>query len=86
MASLTCPFCGSRMQSERTWAQVALSTLAPAPAFPDMATQARCPSCGRLSAASDQRSSLAGHAMGPVVLVVIVIVALGFAVFALWWG
>ena len=62
MAHLSCPHCGSRIASERTWAQTAVSTLVAAPAVPDMATQVRCPRCGRLSAASDMRVDAAGQA------------------------
>jgi hypothetical protein len=55
MANLRCPHCGAEMSSERTWDQVAVSTLIAAPAVPDMATQVRCSSCGRVSAASELR-------------------------------
>ena len=55
MAHLRCPHCGADMPSERTWDQVAVSTLIAAPAVPDMATQVRCGNCGRISAASDLR-------------------------------
>jgi len=55
MAALACPHCGASIPSERTWAQVAVSSLITAPAVPDMATQVRCGSCGRVSAASDMR-------------------------------
>jgi hypothetical protein len=60
MASLKCPHCGASLPSQRTWAQVAVSTLIVAPAVPDMATQVRCDKCGRLSAASDLRHTAAG--------------------------
>jgi len=59
MASLKCPHCGASLPSQRTWAQTAVSTLIPAPAVPDMATQVRCDKCGRLSAASDLRHAAA---------------------------
>jgi hypothetical protein len=59
MASLFSPHCGSAMPSERTWAQAAVSTLITAPAVADMATQVRCSSCGRVSAASDLRHTAA---------------------------
>jgi hypothetical protein len=59
MASLHCPHCGAAMPNQRSWAEVAVSTLAPAPAVPDMATQVRCSACGRVSAASDLRCSVA---------------------------
>ena len=62
MAHLSCPHCGSRIVSERTWAQTAVSTLIAAPAVPDMATQVRCPRCGQISAASDMRVDAAGQA------------------------
>ena len=55
MATLRCPHCHSALPSQRTWAQVAVSTLMAAPAIADMATQVRCEKCGRLSAASDMR-------------------------------
>jgi len=59
MASLSCPHCGATLPSERSWAQAAVSTLIAAPAVPDMATQVRCSSCGRVSAASDLRHDVA---------------------------
>lgn len=59
MASLSCPHCGAALPSERTWAQAAVSTLVPAPAVPDMATQVRCSRCGRTSAASELRYTVA---------------------------
>ena len=59
MARLRCPHCGNPIASERTWAQAAVSTLMAAPAIPDMATQVRCASCGRVSAASDLRADAA---------------------------
>jgi len=59
MASLSCPHCGAVLPSERTWAQAAVSTLIAAPAVPDMATQVRCSSCGRISAASELRHTIA---------------------------
>ena len=55
MANLKCPHCDADLPSERTWDQVAVSTLFAAPAIPDMATQVRCGNCGRVSAASDLR-------------------------------
>jgi hypothetical protein len=59
MSSLHCPHCGASLPSSRSWSQVALSTLMPAPPVPDMATQVRCNSCGRVSAASDLRHTVA---------------------------
>jgi hypothetical protein len=59
MAHLRCPHCDADMPSERTWDQVAVSTLLAAPAVPDMATQVRCGKCGRVSAASDLRVAVA---------------------------
>lgn len=59
MASLHCPHCGASMPHQRSWAEVAVSSLVPAPAVPDMATQVRCNACGRVSAASDLRHSAA---------------------------
>lgn len=55
MSKLRCPHCGQPINSERTWAQTALSSLMAAPAIPDMATQVRCNHCGKVSAASDMR-------------------------------
>ena len=55
MASLRCPHCGATLPGARTWSQAAISTLIPAPAVPDMATQVRCDACGRVSAASELR-------------------------------
>lgn len=65
MATLKCPHCGSRIESERTWVQAAVSTLMPAPAIPDMATEVRCAECGRVSAASDLRSDTADRLAKP---------------------
>jgi hypothetical protein len=59
MASLKCPHCDAPMPDQRTWAEAALSTLIAAPAVPDMATQRRCDNCGRVSAASDLRHTVA---------------------------
>lgn len=59
MASLHCPHCGAAMPNGRSRAEVAVSTLVPAPAVPDMATQMRCNACGRVSAASDLRQAVA---------------------------
>lgn len=59
MAGLSCPNCGAALPSERTWAQAAISTLVAAPSVPDMATQVRCDRCGRVSAASEQRHTVA---------------------------
>ena len=59
MATLKCPHCGSPIPSERTWAQAAVSSLMPAPAIPDMATQVRCAKCGHVSAACDMRTDTA---------------------------
>jgi hypothetical protein len=58
MASLQCPHCGAMMPNQRSWAEAAVSTLSQAPAVPDMATQVRCSSCGRTSAASDLRHTV----------------------------
>ena len=58
MASLHCPHCGASMPNQRSWAEAAVSTLFPAPAVPDMATQVCCNACGRVSAASDLRYSV----------------------------
>jgi len=59
VTSLHCPHCDASMPAQRSWAQVAVSTLIAAPAVPDMATQVRCSKCGRLSAASDLRYAVA---------------------------
>ncbi len=59
MAFLHCPHCGAAMPKGRSWAEVAVATLVPAPAVPDMATQMRCDACGRVSAASDLRHAVA---------------------------
>jgi len=59
MASLKCPHCDAPMPNQRTWAEAALSTLMAAPAVSDMATQRRCDHCGRISAASDLRYTVA---------------------------
>ena len=59
MSTLKCPHCGSPIESGRTWAQAAVSTLMAAPAIPDMATEVRCPKCGRVSTARDVRTETA---------------------------
>jgi endogenous inhibitor of DNA gyrase (YacG/DUF329 family) len=74
MASLHCPHCGASMPNQRSWAEVAVSTLVPAPAVPDMSTQVRCNTCGRVSAASDLRYSVADR-FRPKRLVLWVLVA-----------
>lgn len=82
MAHLRCPHCGADLPSERTWDQVAVSTLIAAPAVPDMATQVRCNQCGRLSAASDLRLAVADRFTPkralPWLLVVAAVSALGW--------
>lgn len=47
------------MPDQRTWAQAAIATLNSAPAVPDMATQVRCDTCGRVSSSSDLRYCVA---------------------------
>ena len=59
MASVHCPHCGAPLPGTRTWSQAVISTLVPAPAVPDMATQVRCDACGRVSAAGDLRHTVA---------------------------
>jgi hypothetical protein len=59
MAWLKCPHCDAPMPDQRTWSEAALSTLIAAPAVADMATQRRCDNCGRVSAASDLRHTVA---------------------------
>lgn len=61
MASLLCLHCGAAMPNQRTWAQVAVSTLIAASAVPDMATQVRCSKCGRISAANELRYTVAAR-------------------------
>jgi predicted RNA-binding Zn-ribbon protein involved in translation (DUF1610 family) len=61
MAAFACPHCGNPVDAGRTWAQAAVSTLMAAPAVPDMATQVRCGTCGRVWAASDMRPGTAGN-------------------------
>jgi hypothetical protein len=58
-SSLHCPHCGATLPDRRSWSEVAISTLVPSPAVPDMATQVRCSRCGRVSAASDLRYTVA---------------------------
>jgi endogenous inhibitor of DNA gyrase (YacG/DUF329 family) len=84
MATLKCPHCGNRIESERTWAQAAVSTLIPASAIPDMATQVRCAKCGRVSAASDLRSDTADKLTKPhLALWIVGVVVVVWAVFEL---
>ena len=53
MAKMRCPKCGSDVSSEDGWAKAALSTMIPAPAISDMASQVRCPSCQVVFAQTD---------------------------------
>jgi uncharacterized C2H2 Zn-finger protein len=53
MANQECPKCGAHFSSSDDWARSALSTLVPAPAVRDMATQVRCPKCGHVFAESE---------------------------------
>ena len=53
MANQECPKCGAHFSSNDDWAKSALSTLMPAPAVRDMATQVRCPKCGHVFAESE---------------------------------
>ena len=53
MANQECPKCGAHFSSSDDWAKSALSTLMPAPAVRDMATQLRCPQCGYVFAESE---------------------------------
>ncbi len=76
MTKLKCPYCGNDVGSRRTWAQAAVSALMAAPAVPDMATQVRCPHCGRVSAASDLRPGTADRFTKPHLALWIVGVAL----------
>jgi len=55
MATSKCPRCEAVFRVGDGWAKAALSTLMPAPAVPDMATQVRCPRCGLLFADGDIR-------------------------------
>jgi hypothetical protein len=72
------------MPGERSWAQTIVATLVAAPAVPDMATQLRCPACGRVSAASDLRHVTADRFRVPMrVLLVLGVLALLWAVAAL---
>jgi hypothetical protein len=64
------------MPNQRTWAEAALSTLVAAPAVADMATQRRCDTCGRLSAASDLRYTVADRFKTPRLLLWVVAAAL----------
>lgn len=80
MSGLQCPHCGASIPDSRSWGEVALSTLMPAPAVPDMATQVRCDACGRIWAASDQRHLAADRF--PVHGVVLAALAAAVAVWA----
>ena len=53
MVKMLCPRCGSEVPTEDGWAKAELSTMIPAPAIPDMASQVRCPSCKTVFAQSD---------------------------------
>ena len=55
MATIKCPKCDSKFSADGGYAQSALSTLIPAPAVPDMATQVRCPQCQYLFAEGEVR-------------------------------
>jgi hypothetical protein len=53
-----------------------MSTLGGAPAIPDMATQRRCYNCGRVSAASDLRHTVADRFNTPRLLIWIAVAGL----------
>ena len=53
MANQECPKCGAHFSSGDDLAKAAVSTLIPAPAVRDMATQVRCPKCGYVFAESE---------------------------------
>jgi rubredoxin len=55
MATLQCPKCDYKFEADHGFAKTAVSTLIPAPAVPDMATQVRCPNCRHLFADSEVR-------------------------------
>ncbi len=55
MAKRTCPGCGRRFSEGDAFAASAVSTLIPAPAVDDLATEVRCPGCGRVVTARDDR-------------------------------
>jgi predicted RNA-binding Zn-ribbon protein involved in translation (DUF1610 family) len=82
MASLHCPHCGASLPSQRSWAEVAISTLISAPAVPDMATQMRCTSCGRMSASSSLRHAVADRFRAAQLLLAFASVV--FLAWALW--
>ena len=87
MATLKCPHCGASMPTQRTWAEIALSTVIAAPAVPDMATQSRCGTCGRVSAASELRYSGADRFEGAHILLwAVVVVLLSWALITLFSG
>ena len=79
MASLKCPHCDTPFPSQRTWAEVVMSTLGGGPAVPDMATQRRCSKCGQVSAASDLRYTVADRFVGTRAITWIAV-----AVLAVW--
>lgn len=82
MESPRCPHCGAPLPVKRSWSQVAVSTLMAAPAIPDMSTQVRCASCGRVSAASELRYTAADQFRLHWVL--LGAAAVGFAAWLFW--
>ena len=78
MESLKCTHCGAPLPGTRSWAQAAVSALMPAPAVADMSTQVRCDACGRVSAASELRPTVADRFR--IHWIVLVAAAVGFVV------
>ena len=75
MAALKCPKCETLFPAHKGWAQAAVSTLMPAPAIPDMATQVRCPHCGHLFAESEVRYLGGSRPLGTILGIALLVVA-----------
>lgn len=75
MAPLQCPKCDVKFTVGDGWAKSAISTLMPAPAVPDMATQVRCPKCQYLFAEGEIRHLASSRSKGTVAIVLLVSIA-----------
>ena len=81
MATLKCPRCEFTFTAAEGWAKATVSTLILSPAVPDMATQVRCPQCGRVFAESEIRYLRATSSRPMFVFLISVVVGL-----AAWFG
>ncbi len=87
MANQTCPKCGTRFPDREAFAKSLLSTLMPAPAVRDMATQVRCPKCQYVFAEGEVRWSGALRSRGAALAIWLLAAAVfGWAMYQLLWA